>query len=241
MQRLVEPLATLEIMYPAVDLTDKRYGRWLVKSRAPTAKRGTYWRCICDCGQTAVVFGPDLKRGKSRSCGCLAAELIGEASLTHGEGGRKTPEYMSWQSMKDRCNNPNAPSYARYGGRGIKVCKRWCESYAAFLADVGRQPSPAHTLDRIKNDKDYEPGNVRWATPLEQAQNTRQKEKAVRLTHQGQTLLLMEWAKKFGIDQSTLRLRLKNGWSMDRALTETTRLTGFKIKRSSPTKKARPS
>lgn len=218
-------------MVPAVDLVGKRFGRWLVKTRAPRATRGTYWQCLCDCGETRVVFGPDLKRGKSQSCGCLAAEL-NLAPRVHGEcrGGQKTPEYTSWQCMIDRCSNPNAVSYARYGGRGITVCKLWRESYSAFLEHVGRKPSPEHTLERIENHKGYEPGNVRWATPLEQAQNTRQKEKAVRLTHLNQTLLLTEWAKEFGIDQSTLRRRLRTGWSMERALTTPTRMTGFKLK-----------
>ena len=212
-------------MRPVIDLTAKRIGRWLVQSRAPIEKRGTYWKCLCDCGQSRVAFGPDLKRGVSRSCGCLAAEL-NRAAKVHGEGrdGKKTPEYNSWRCMNSRCNNPNDVSFARYGGRDIKVCKRWRDSYSAFLADLGRKPSPEHTLDRIKNHKGYVPGNVRWATPLEQAQNTRQKEQAVRLTYLDQTLLLTEWAAKFGIDQSTVRRRLAMGWAIERTLTTPTRI-----------------
>ena len=96
---------------------------------------------------------------------------------THGEvraiDGRRvsTPEYRSWQMMKNRCHNPKARDYAYYGGRGISVCKRWRESYEAFLADMGRRPSALHTLDRIKGSKNYTPGNCRWATRQEQARN----------------------------------------------------------------------
>ena len=212
-------------MTPVIDLTGKRFGRWLVQARAPKTARGTYWQCLCDCGEIRVVFGPDLKRGRSQSCGCFAAEL-NRAPRIHGEGrdGKRTPEYNSWRCMNQRCNNPNAAGYERYGGRGIKVCKRWRENYSAFLADLGRKPSPAHTLERIKNHKGYTPENVRWATPLEQAQNTRQKEEAVRLTYLKQTRPLMEWASEFGIEQSTVRRRLKQGWSIERALTSPTRI-----------------
>ena len=102
---------------------------------------------------------------------------------THGESnrGNPTPEYAAWAAMKQRCTNRNAPPFIHYGARGISVCERWMNSFEAFLADVGRRPSPKHSIDRIDNDGDYEPGNVRWATRKEQRANTghRQRTKIV--------------------------------------------------------------
>jgi len=105
-------------------------------------------------------------------------------------------------------------AWASYGGRGITVCARW-DSYENFRADVGPRPSPAHTLDRIDNDRGYEPGNVRWATPVEQARNRRGN---VRLTLNGITRTVVEWAAMLALGKSTIRYRLKRGWPVERAL-----------------------
>lgn len=134
----------------------------------------------------------------------------------HGQTRRsgRTTEYRIWASMIQRCTNPRVRSYRSYGQRGISVCERWL-SFAAFYADVGPRPSTKHTLDRIDNDGHYEPGNVRWATALEQSRNSRH---ARRYEFNGEVRCISEWAEVTGINYWTLRHRFDAGWSPERAL-----------------------
>lgn len=134
----------------------------------------------CDCGTEKLVAFTELLKGTTASCGCLKNEMcadLGRASKTHGEGGlgHRTAEYKIWVSMKARCNNPRHIYFNNYGGRGIKVCERWQASFENFLADIGRRPSAELSLDRIDNDRGYEPGNVRWADRATQARNSRRR------------------------------------------------------------------
>jgi hypothetical protein len=129
-----------------------------------------------------------------------------------------TPEHMIWCSIKQRCFNPENKAYARYGGRGIVMCPEWRDSFERFIADVGMRPAPRLTLERLDNDKGYQPGNVRWATYKEQARNTRRNH---RLTHGGETLTLVEWEERTGIKQHTIMARLKL-WNGDVEKTLTT-------------------
>lgn len=118
--------------------------------------------------------------------------------------------------MIDRCHNGRSKDCARYGGRGIVVCQRWRASFDAFLADMGRRPAAVLSIDRIDNDKGYEPGNCRWATDSEQARNRRSN---LLLTHRGETLPLIVWAQRTGIGRATIAHRVKAGWPVDEALT----------------------
>lgn len=169
-----------------IDLIGQRYGRLAIVDRAPNTAAGlARWLCQCDCGATKIVTGDGLRSGSTKSCGCLqretarisgAAKLTvhGHAGGTHGQPGvaPPTPTYISWQSMKQRCLNPNAPNYHKYGGRGIGVHPDWVGSFEVFLANMGERPNGT-SLDRIDSTGHYEPGNCRWATPLEQRHNRR--------------------------------------------------------------------
>lgn len=162
-----------------------RFGMWTAIER-DKSKRGAgvpiCWVVLCDCGTTRVLMATSLRQGDTKSCGCSRLKHRPETrrftTQTHGECvranvGRSSAEYTTWRNMKRRCTDDARPEWKNYGGRGIKVCAAWDESFEAFLADMGRRPSPKHTIDRINNDGDYEPGNCRWVTRLEQNYNTR--------------------------------------------------------------------
>jgi hypothetical protein len=151
-----------------LDITGQKFGRLLVLSYAGTRQKKTHWLCRCECGTEKIIGTKYLRRGTTVSCGCHRKEL----RRKHDEGRRPwTPEYRAWCDLRFRCNNPKYKQYKDYGGRGISVCERW-DNYENFLADMGRRPSPKHSIDRWPNpDGNYEPSNCRWATRLEQRHN----------------------------------------------------------------------
>ena len=204
----------------AYDLHDAVFGRLTVVERTESVDKRSRWRCRCSCGTEVSVLCHLLVSGKTKSCGCYRREM-GAArgktiNLKHGEGsnGEETPEYRAWSNMLSRCNNTNHRQFPNYGGRGISVCSQWSE-YKTFIADVGRRPSPAHSIDRINNSGNYEPGNVRWATRTEQNRNTR----AARIiTINGRTAHLSVWLTETGTPRKTFYNRLKAGRSEAEAL-----------------------
>lgn len=158
-----------------VDRTGQRWGRLLVVEQAPNNGSWVMWKCRCDCGNKVEVRAISLASGNTRSCGCLQREELGERRFKHGMSQSNPRMYRVWRSMKSRCFNRNCLRYQDYGGRGITVCERWKESFAAFLQDVGEPPRPHLVIDRIDNDGNYEPSNVRWVTYSESARNRRRK------------------------------------------------------------------
>ena len=162
---------------PCKNLVGTTFGRLTVKERAQnTARQQAQWLCKCECGGEITVVTVELNRGSTRSCGCLFRDMLLSRNTKHGR--HKSAEYNTWCAMKARCNNPNNQDYGRYGGREhnpIKVCDRWLNSFEAFYTDMGDKPSPDHTLDRRNNDGPYAPHNCRWATAVQQANNSRKR------------------------------------------------------------------
>lgn len=158
-----------------------RFGRLLVTSLggwyySPRGLRSRKYKCRCDCGTVVQITRSNLMNGKTNSCGCLQSEMITARNFKHGHKVRSgmSPEYSSWRSMIDRCTNPKQKSWKFYGARGISIYKTWLTDFKSFLDHIGPRPSLKHTLDRYPDKNgNYQPGNVRWATYIQQANNRR--------------------------------------------------------------------
>lgn len=193
----------------AVELAGMKFGALTVIERSGADSRGNImWACECECGRETVARGGHLRSGNTSSCGCR------RRSNTAGANGPHL--YRVWNAMVRRCHNPNATDYAYYGARGIEVCLEWRESFDAFYRDMVPTYRERLTLDRIDVNGPYSLDNCRWATRTEQARNTRRNRL---LTFRGQTKSLAEWCELLELNYATVRSRLVQGWSVERAFT----------------------
>jgi hypothetical protein len=171
---------------------------------------------VCDCGSPMIAVPIDLlTKGVVTRCKGSPACLEGLSHKYTRTGCSGTPEHNAWRNMLDRCYNPNCRGYADYGARGITVCERWRLSFHDFLADMGRRLSNRHSIDRIDNDGNYEPGNCRWATQKEQQGNRRN---TAWIEFKGCVTTIGDLAKEYGMPHATLYNRVKRGWPESRWL-----------------------
>jgi hypothetical protein len=201
-----------------IDISNQTFGRWTVLSRAENTTQGqTQWLCRCECGTERIVVSILLRRGITRSCGCLKQDRsVRDAKHGHAHSGAITPTYWSWAGMIARCDNPKHRSYADYGGSGITVCERW-HTFANFLADMGEKPEGC-SIDRIDNAKGYLRDNCRWSTAKDQARNKRSNRM---IEYDGKTRTIAEWAEILHIPQHTISDRLRHGATIAQALSVT--------------------
>lgn len=200
-------------MVPSINA---RVGRLVVLRvfRTERSRQGrTLIDCICDCGTSVTVTANNIGRG-TLSCGCLMRERGRAANTTHGQS--RTKEHVAWLGARGRCLNPKDEAFRSYGGRGITMSPEWAGSFGAFLRDMGPCPSGG-TLDRVDNDGPYTKGNCEWRTPKQQANNRRSNH---RVSFNGLTLTIAEWADRTGLGYEVIKQRLgKLGWTAERALT----------------------
>lgn len=196
-----------------ISLVGKRFDRLLVESFEGIRHGRRRWRCLCDCGNFVIVSTSSLRTQNTRSCGCLAKETV--SNYRHGM--HSSREYRIWCSMISRCHSSTSSGYHKYGARGIKVYRRWRQSFEEFYLYVGSAPSPKHGIDRINNSKGYFPGNVRWATQEEQSRN---KTTNIWLELGAKRLILKDWAREMGLPYGTLYRRFRVGWDVNRILTK---------------------
>lgn len=197
-----------------LDISGQKYGRLTALEYVGKNDKGrTVWRCRCDCGATLLVTSNSLRRNNTRSCGCFKRDQTVAAHRTHGMC--RSSEYRTWCMMRDRCSNPENKNWKDYGGRGIRVCDRWQDSFENFLADMGRKLCGLNTIEREDTNGNYEPGNCRWASQKEQ---TRNKRSSHLLTYKGETLCLGEWAEKLGVNARPLWARVRRGWTPEQVI-----------------------
>jgi hypothetical protein len=187
----------------------QKIGMLTVVKKALTIKNRRMWECICKCGNTKIISTSHLNGGHVQSCGCLKKEK------NHGMS--YTSEHYAWTDMIMRCTNPNKNQYKDWGGRGIKVCDRWLESFNNFYEDMGPKPGPNYSIDRINNDGNYEPSNCKWSTKTEQNRNKRSTKLNMIIVNNirddfnsGKITNKSELARKYKISNTNLHNILEN-------------------------------
>ena len=188
------------------DISGMRFGKMVAIERYEKQGSRWLWLCKCDCGKEKPSLISHLLNGSTISCGCKK----GKNRVTHGQSatGKRTKVYGTWSSMKYRCSNPKDKFYKSYGGRGIKVCDEWKNDFLSFYNYIGEPPSKIHQIDRIDNDGNYEPGNVRWALPVENACNKRTN---IKLIYNNEPMTLKEYSMAINVNYSTLYNQYRKG------------------------------
>lgn len=228
-----------------IDISGQKFGRLTVLHKLPPRDNGgSNWLCRCECGAEFTAIGSNIRKGDTRSCGCLAAEWskhLGSnkefiskraAAVTlhgHKRRGGMTAEYRTWLGIKRRCHDVGYKDYANWGGRGIAVCERWDESFECFLADMGPRP-PGHSIDRINPQGDYSPENCRWATAQQQGETKRSN---IAVTVNGVSFpTLASACRHFGVGTTVANFRIKAGIDVATAVSHTGRLPPRRSKES---------
>lgn len=192
-------------MTAPINAIGHRYGKLLVVEQAPHIGGRRAYKCLCDCGNYINARIESLRADFTKSCGCIRNERIGNLNKTHGK--TNTPEYRSWTGAKERCFNPNSKKYKNYGARGITMCEEWVNNFEAFLAYVGKKPSPKHSIGRIDVNKNYEPGNVRWETMEEQGKSRTDN---VIVEINGEKMILKDACRKLNLEYKQTSNALKH-------------------------------
>ncbi len=220
-QKALDAITFVELPGTAAAQPGTRFGRWVVVKAAEPVRvtdrrmrrgwslhKAALVECSCSSGTRKTKLLSELKAGRSKSCGCLqreAAATIGRQQAEHGGSG--SPEHRVWLAMRRRCYLKTSKDYPRYGGRGIEVWPAWRDDFGAFACDIGKRPTPRHTLERLDNDGNYEPGNVAWVLPKDQARN---RSSTVWVFYEGGKVSLAEAAEREGVPY-------KKAWSLHKA------------------------
>lgn len=196
-----------------IDISGQTFGRLVAIKRVETIRGQAAWLCQCSCGNKTIAPGHDLRRGSTKSCGCLAAELSSQRLKKHGM--TKTRLFRIWTSMISRCGSKSNSAYENYGGRGIVVCNEWKNFKEFYDWSIRSGYQENLSIDRINNNKGYSPENCRWTTAKQQANNRRS---TIFLTVDGVKKTISEWAELYGIKYDTIYCRLQDGWSDEEAV-----------------------
>lgn len=207
------------------DLTGQKFNRLtVIRYAGKNNRHASSWECLCDCGNIKIIEGYSIKKNDTKSCGCLKSEtskiLIRKNidNKKHGMSLGAFSEYWCWQNIKKRCYSSKDKCYYLYGGKGIKMCDKWLSSFENFFEDMGKKPTPKHSLDRFPDKNgNYEPSNCRWATMKEQSNNRNDN---VFIEFNGIKLTIPQWAERIGKKAGTLRQRIyRSKWSIEKSLT----------------------